>query len=223
MATRKLERKLRGTYKTDKPWTLMWTFLILLLLLGIVAPNFVNDENSQRSFDIRINFRNVGFLSFLAVVSTVLLVFALTRVVVVVRWSLYWLLATLSVLYLWNGNINLFSEDTPMPLFVCFAVLEFSTFALHVCTRFIYPRFVQTNFFRENIGVVWWFGLRPVFRQKFTMTYDSELFGFETRRSCTYRGELDSEGLPHGFGNWLDDSYHGVRFAFQFGFCTLTW
>ncbi|KAH9261258.1 hypothetical protein BASA81_000962 [Batrachochytrium salamandrivorans] len=210
MAYRKLERQLRGTYKTDKPWTLFWTFMILLLLFGLVAPNFVKDEaNSHRSFDISINLRNVGFWSFLAVVFTVLLVFALTRVVVVVRWSLYWLLAALSILYLWSGSINLFSEDTPLPLIITFAVLEFSTFALYISQQIIYPKFARSNFFRENIGVVWWFGLRPVFKQKFTLTYDSDTFGLQGRRSCTYRGELDADGLPHGFGNWLDDSYHG--------------
>jgi hypothetical protein len=45
MAHRKLERQLRGTYKNDKPFTLLWTFLTLLLLFGLVAPTFVTDQN----------------------------------------------------------------------------------------------------------------------------------------------------------------------------------
>ena len=214
MYYRKLERQLRGTYKNDKPWTILWTFLTLLLLFGLIAPNFVNTNNdnddshsdSKKSFDIRVNIRDLGFLSLMAIVSTVTLVYTLTRVVVVVRWSLYWLLATLSILYLWKREFNIFSNDTPLILLVGFGVLEFLTFFMYILLNFIYPHFVQSEVFRKNVGITWWFSLKPI--THWTLTYAPSNW-FESRRTCTYRGETDVDGYPHGFGNWLDDSFHG--------------
>lgn len=178
MSQRKLERALRGTYENDKPFVMLWVFLTLMLLFGIVAPNFVKDDDTgKKTIDIQLN-TNLGFLSLMAVILTGLFVYTLTRVVVVVRWSLYWLFATLSILYLWKRNINLFSSDTPTILLVGFGVMEFLTFAIYVTTNFIYPPFLSSDFFRRHVGVTWWWGLRPVFsangtRQPWTFTYNS--------------------------------------------------
>jgi hypothetical protein len=212
MSKRKLERQLGGTYKENKPWTIMWTFLTLLLMFGLIAPHVAQNkegEGGKKSIEIQVDVRDLGFISFMALVSTVFLVYTLTKVVVVVRWSLYWLLATLAILYLWKRQYNLFSRDAPLLLVVSFGILEFLTFTTYITMNFIYPRTLSTEWFREYVGITWWWDLKSMpGHQPWTFTYRSSN-PLEGRRTCTYRGETDGQQKPHGFGHWLDDAFHG--------------
>jgi hypothetical protein len=108
---------------------------------------------------------------------------------------------------LWKREYNIFSKSTPPIVIVAFCVLEFLTFALHFLSNYAYPPLLSSAFFREWIGVSWWWRVRPMPSQAWTFTYQGD--PFEGRRTCTYRGETDPNGLPHGFGHWLDDSFHG--------------
>jgi len=201
MMHRKMLRKIWGTYESDKPWVMLWVFLTLLLMLGVAGANFKGGNIS-----IKLNTGQIGFWSLVTVVIFSILVYTLTKVIVVVRWMLYWLLLAEVINLLINKDYNLFGEHASLGLLVSLAVLEVCTFAIYVFINYLYPKILASDWFRNTVGARQWWEVRSI--GPWTLTYASGI-AKSHRSTCTYRGQTSAAGLPHGYGHWMDDSYHG--------------
>mmetsp|Transcript_45198 Transcript_45198/g.72461 ORF Transcript_45198/g.72461 Transcript_45198/m.72461 type:complete len:1349 (-) Transcript_45198:1079-5125(-) len=198
MQNRKVMRKINGTYESDRPWTMVWVFLTLLLIFGVAGASFVNGN-----FSLKFNTGQLGFWSLVTVLSFSILFYTLTRVMIVIRYMLYGLLVAEVLNLLINKEYNLFGEKTPTWLIVLLSVFEFVTLMVHIWVHYIYPKVLATDWFRETIGAQRWWEVRMI--GPWTLTYST---GFG-RATCSYRGQTNASGLPHGYGHWMDDSYHG--------------
>lgn len=203
MQARKTQRQRSGIYEGDKPWKTLWAFLILLLVFGFFAPKFYN---GKFEFDFHLNVRDIGFFSLAALLLGGLLLYTMTRAIVVVRWALYWLLLAEVLLYLLEREYNIFSEKTPWILQVSLVAAEFLTFAIYALIHYFYPWFINSHTFSNVIGARKWWHTKNI--GPWTYTYKSGVVCLE-RHTCSYRGAVNAKGLPHGYGHWMDDHYHG--------------
>jgi hypothetical protein len=103
-----------------------------------------------------------------------------------------------------------------------FLSLEGCVLLGHVVLHWLYPR-VLDFMFRHKLKVVisWWFGadlLHPSTfdngeedyeTARFTVNYRQFGWLLPLRRQAQYRGSVDCQGRPHGWGQWTDNSYHG--------------
>jgi len=199
MQKRMLLRKIWGTYDSNRPWTMFWTFMTLLLIFGAAGASL-----SWSEFSFKLNIGELGFWGLVTIVTFAMLVYTLTRILVVFRWMLYWLLAAEALNIMMHREYNLFSKKTPTWLVVILLVVEFMTLAIYLLIHFAYPALLSSEFFRKHIGGIWWWEVRII--GPWTLTYTNES---GNRHTCTYRGETNEQGLPHGYGHWMDDSYHG--------------
>jgi len=199
MQMRKMQRRIHGTYESDKPWTMLWVALTLLLVFGVIGASFVEGR-----FEFKFTTGQIGFWSLATVVTFLILVYTLTRVIVVVRWMLYWLLFAEVLNVLVNHEYNFFSSKTPPWLLGLLLGLEVSTLCTYLFVHYVYPELLGSEWFRRTIGPKRFWEVRAI--GPWTLTYSS---GFFTRSTCSYRGRTDSSGFPHGYGHWMDDSYHG--------------
>mmetsp|Transcript_34282 Transcript_34282/g.54915 ORF Transcript_34282/g.54915 Transcript_34282/m.54915 type:complete len:742 (+) Transcript_34282:291-2516(+) len=194
MQLRKHERVLSGVYKHHKPWMGLWVLVLLLFVAGI-AHAYV--ESGVISIKVSGGFFVVFFV--------MVVLYVVAKLVIVVRWMLYWLLFGIVLNLLATDKFTIFDEGTPTWLIYLMCFLEGLTVLLFVSMHYLYPWFIRSWFFVRYIGIERFWRIRRI--QPFTVTYrDQYMF---SRKSCTYRGETDKHGLPHGYGQWMDDSYNG--------------
>ncbi|CAG8690465.1 3565_t:CDS:2, partial [Scutellospora calospora] len=139
----------------------------------------------------------------------------------VVRWCFYWLaIATIILLIINRGSIvnennSGFAStfETRLVLIILGAV-EALTLIIWVIIRFGYPNIVIDAYWLDTI---WWWRIKQAdtkgiegkavgcFRY---FAWESYSVWFR-HGVVTYRGEVDEDGFPHGFGEWVDDSFDG--------------
>jgi hypothetical protein len=178
-----------------------------------VAPSF-----TKGNITVHVNFQDVGFYSLAVLIVTGLLVYTLTRVMVVVRWALYFMLLAEALFYFLEGKANIFATPSKVPwLQWGLIVVEALTFIIYFTVHYVYPRVLRSQFFRNAIGARFWFGVKPILSGPETSTLGRVLslsyFNgprlYTPRSTCTFRGAVDEFGLPHGVGRWMDDGKHG--------------
>eukprot|EP00512_Aurantiochytrium_limacinum_P009237 CAMPEP_0171540126 /NCGR_PEP_ID=MMETSP0960-20121227/1009_1 /TAXON_ID=87120 /ORGANISM="Aurantiochytrium limacinum, Strain ATCCMYA-1381" /LENGTH=1177 /DNA_ID=CAMNT_0012087263 /DNA_START=478 /DNA_END=4011 /DNA_ORIENTATION=+ len=199
METRKHLRRIWGTYRSDRAYAMWWAFLTLLLVFGVAGANLSNE-----GFWIKFNIGQLGFWGLITVIMVSIIVYTMTRILVVFRWMLYWLMLAEALSIMINKEYNLFGSKTPGWITICLIVCETLTLSIYLFIHFVYPRLLASNWFRKHIGAIRWWEVRMI--GPWTLTYSS---GLSHRYTCTYRGETNSDGLPHGLGHWMDDAYHG--------------
>ena len=78
----------------------------------------------------------------------------------------------------------------------------------YVFTIFIMPFITNSNWLAKTGFARWFWSMK--LKSDYEMTYKSKpLLPFSRRQICSYQGQTDSKGLPHGQGTWYDFSYNG--------------
>ncbi|GBG24405.1 Hypothetical Protein FCC1311_006232 [Hondaea fermentalgiana] len=199
MEMRKHLRRIWGTYSSDRPYTMLWAFLTLLLVFGVLGASL-----SKEGFWIKLNIGQLGFWGLITIITVAIIVYTLTRVIVVFRWMLYWLMLAEALNIMLNQEYNLFGSKSPGWLTISLIVVEILTLGIYLFVHYAYPRLLASDWFHRHIGAKRWYEVRMI--GPWTLTYSS---GLTHRYTCTYRGETNADGLPHGVGHWIDDAYHG--------------
>ena len=187
MFHRKLMRRLEGTYESDKPWVSAWVFLTLIVVFGLAVPSL-----SDETIDLEISFSNLGFVSLMAFVSLVFFIYTLTKVVVVVRWCLYWLLFIMSLTYFVTGSLNVFGSDTPDAFWIALVTVETLTLLAYAAVHYAYPYLVVRRYLSPRTS----WSLDEI--DPYTFTYAAG--GGAGRKTGRYRGDVHGGGLADGAG-----------------------
>lgn len=97
---------------------------------------------------------------------------------------------------------------------ISLGLLEASTLIIWGVIRFVYPRIIR---YAHWLDTIWWWRIKKAdikdlegevvgcFRY---FSWESYSFWFR-HGYVTYVGDVDSNGLPHGRGEWIDDSFDG--------------
>ncbi|CAG8616158.1 14676_t:CDS:2 [Cetraspora pellucida] len=184
MAFRKCERQARGRYQnvsTWKRWPEFGTLVALFLLMMYVY----------------------------------------YKITEVVRWCFYWLaIATIILLIINQGSIvnenksGFASTYETRLVLIVLGMFEALTLIIWVLIRYGYPKIVRDAYWLDTI---WWWRIK----QDDDRGIEGDTvgcfryFGWESYSLCfrhgivKYVGQVDENGLPHGPGEWVDDSFDG--------------
>eukprot|EP00668_Euglena_longa_P000044 GGOE01000054.1.p1 GENE.GGOE01000054.1~~GGOE01000054.1.p1 ORF type:complete len:893 (+),score=256.80 GGOE01000054.1:92-2680(+) len=104
------------------------------------------------------------------------------------------------------------TESTLVQKIILFFLLalELATLVVWFYSHLLYTFLVKSG----RLTAKGWWKLRayPNFPNTYTFwTHCDFPHLIRSRHTCQYRGELNAEGRPHGWGQWIDDSSHGER------------
>eukprot|EP00546_Thalassionema_frauenfeldii_P015165 CAMPEP_0178917944 /NCGR_PEP_ID=MMETSP0786-20121207/13545_1 /TAXON_ID=186022 /ORGANISM="Thalassionema frauenfeldii, Strain CCMP 1798" /LENGTH=399 /DNA_ID=CAMNT_0020591585 /DNA_START=19 /DNA_END=1215 /DNA_ORIENTATION=- len=81
------------------------------------------------------------------------------------------------------------------------------TIAFAIFQHYFYPKWIRSNSFQEKIGAKLFWGIYQVDHDSWTITYGKT---YCKNHTCQYEGDVSPDtGLPHGFGEWIDDCSGG--------------
>eukprot|EP00667_Euglena_gracilis_P002574 EG_transcript_2573 len=112
-----------------------------------------------------------------------------------------------------NGTTAcLATESTLVQKIILFTLLalEGTTLVVWFYSHLLYTYLVKSG---RLTAKGWWKLLPyPNFPNTYTFWTHSDFpHLIRSRHTCQYRGEVNAEGRPHGWGQWIDDSRHGER------------
>ena len=201
MKHRQMERERNGHQKKSKKTHFIALFVLLLLIFGVGASYF---SGSQFTTTLTFETWQIAVIGFWFLVCVgILSIFSESPYFSAICWMLvYWpLLAMVAALIFYgNADFTIVSEW----LLVLFIVAEVITFFITLWVHYLHPKIISSKWFRTNIGVKQWH-VQVV--ADWTMTYNAGLW--RRRYTCKYEGSFNDDGLPHGPGKWIDDSYGG--------------
>lgn len=216
MKLRKLNRALTGTKTKKTKFEFLALVAYFVLAFGVVS--YTSTETEQEAVPGQPEARRIIVLDLSEIIFIMIYILVVSLITSVFRESkfitlLYWMFIYLPLFFMvvafimddvgelgdWGG----FLGRNPV---VAFLLITAEMFVLTVFLSLykIYPKVVQSNWFRrkKRAGVFW----RIKVISDWTMTY---VGSWGRRFTCKYDGETNEDGLPHGFGRWLDDSFSG--------------
>ena len=117
-----------------------------------MAPSFAHGN-----INIHVNFQDLGFYSLSVIIVTGLLVYTLTRVMVVVRWALYWMLLAEALFYFLEGKANIFATPSKVPWLQWGLIgVEALTFIIYIIVHFVYPRMLRSQVWKDAVTFSQW-------------------------------------------------------------------
>jgi len=203
MTNRRLLRKYHGTHKPSRLSFVLWSCAFLGIIAGFVTVSY------QGTLSIKIDL-STGIFGIL--LPLVLLYIAL-RVVMIVRWCLFWLaLGTVLLVLIDHGDVKGFERSwVSGAVVISMLSLQAITILAWLLLRRCYPLAVQRGWLCGSIsrfysikpagaGMPWQYVYKP------PTTADC-IHG--ARCTFTYDGEVDDCGRPHGWGSWSDSAPRG--------------
>ena len=100
-------------------------------------------------------------------------------------------------------------------MIIALAAIEGLTLFNWIIIRYIYPRIVKDA---EWLDTIWWWRIKQMNHVPAREEYAVGCFQYFAWESynlwfrhgvVTYVGEVSAKGLPHGHGEWVDDSFDG--------------
>mmetsp|Transcript_3835 Transcript_3835/g.4423 ORF Transcript_3835/g.4423 Transcript_3835/m.4423 type:complete len:820 (+) Transcript_3835:32-2491(+) len=206
MQRRKNKRKSNGTEKHGHKYNHHVIALICLLTVvyGVFGTTPVEDEST---LSITLDFYEMLTLgSWIATSIIVSALYSGTKFMTLCYWVfIYWPILH-AVVYFFLGKEERYGI-TFNKIRWTFVFLESFTIFLFLIARVWYPRYIGSKQFLKIGRARNFWRIRAV--SKWTMMYDGKYGRFSNRHTCKYEGEINENGLPHGFGYWLDDDPNG--------------
>jgi len=201
MRYRKLERDLNGHQEKSKKTHLIALLVLLILIFGGAASY---SSGSEISTTITLEIWQIALVAFWFLLCVSLLsMFSDSPHFSAICWMfVYWPLMGIVLALLFYGTTNFTTVATW--ILVSFIVAEILTFLVTLWVHLLYPKIICSEWFRKRIGAKHW---KVKVLSGWTMTYNSGIC--RKRYTCKYEGKFNAEGLPHGPGKWIDDSYGG--------------
>ncbi|EER02134.1 hypothetical protein Pmar_PMAR028513 [Perkinsus marinus ATCC 50983] len=214
MEHRRLERSLEG-YRMEPSWgarfaaELVVVLVAFILLSNSIGSNIVGQilrEKNTRALLLVVPGAVTGFFIAVALISIALRKRSAISTLAVV----FLLIGVVWIIWLYNP-----ADKWPAPslkniiiVSVVVASLEVLLFLIYVTIHFGYPYMLKKV--HPDFLVKHWWRLHQVDEEN-AFGYSYQRYGIFslTRNICNYHGDVDSEGRPHGFGVWTDDSRHG--------------
>jgi hypothetical protein len=226
MQLRKINRGLTGTKKREKAYEFVAVAVFLVILYSVGTQTSTGDDNDDGldDSDGAIGMNKV-FVSltlwhivciglWLYISALVTNIFRESRFINLLYWMIIYLplLATIAS-FLFDpktqatkkGSLRYFTfgEVVGFLLFVAEALAV----AIHVIKYYLYPRLLNSKWFRKKSRAASFWKVSVV--SDWTMTYLTSWGRFGRRNTCKYDGERNRHGAPHGIGRWFDDSFDG--------------
>jgi len=224
MKLRKLNRALTGTKTKQTKFQLFALVAYFVLAFGVLQyssqesagdKNCNGDNNDNNNNTRRIIVLDLGdiimMMVYILAVLIVTNIFRESKFITLLYWMFIYLPLAAMILGFMLGDtdsVDNFLGTHPIVL-VMLIVAEIAVLVTFLSLYKLYPKLVQSAWFRRKsrAGIFW----RIKVVSDWTMTY---VGSWGKRYSCKYDGEtnqlhINSSGLPHGLGRWLDDSYSG--------------
>ncbi|KAL1520727.1 hypothetical protein AB1Y20_022295 [Prymnesium parvum] len=207
MAYRRLQRQIHGIYsKPRRGRDALWIFLFVALEVGLASVSFTNGVSVK--FDITSNLLAL-------LVNMVALYVALSTVVSMFRWAIFWLAAGSATMVLitfdprvlfWRGGEVVSFADMSTWVGSLTAVLIFVSLLVGLLRRHFYPLAMRRGYLCfSNLTSL--YRIRPIAQGRYS--YRLGWVGCSRKHTFGYVGEVDELGRPHGVGTWTDDADHG--------------
>jgi Alpha/beta hydrolase of unknown function (DUF900) len=114
----------------------------------------------------------------------------------------YWPLLALAATLIFQGSTE--DLDRTTLIFVGLLVADILTLLVSFTMHYLYPRWIRSEWFEKNVSSERFFSVQLL--SGWTMTYQTGFACWSKRHTCLYKGDFDENGLPHGYGEWTDDS-----------------
>lgn len=200
MRHRELERGLNGIQTKHSKFHLVALMLMLMSLFGVGVSNF-NDGTLTAFIQVEI-WQLIVLCFWFLFCSVMLSAFSDSIYFGAILWcSVYWPLLAMASTLLFRGSTDL---DQRTWIFVGLLVAEIMTILMSFTLHYLYPRWIRSEWFEQNISSERFFSVQVL--SGWTMTYKTGFACWRHRHTCMYQGAFDDQGLPHGYGQWTDDS-----------------
>ncbi|CAH0477644.1 unnamed protein product [Peronospora belbahrii] len=215
MTGRRLQRRYRGVYQKYSVMAQLITWGIVIYVMVVFAVLAVNnsaDTSEQASLSDGVFY--------FAVIALAL--YLLVKLALIIRWIIYWIILAELLTYAITGNLyvlfwiddNAVTDTDRQVRYIMVIVLvlvEILTIVTYWFTHYAYLRMVLD----EKFDLQDWWNIKPGIETN-TLTYRSKArFYTRKRHVIKYRGGLNAQGQPHGYGMWTDTGYHGEKLTGQ--------
>ena len=205
MHLRKMNRAMSGTKRREKKYEYAAVLLYLVIVLSTKNWESEPGETDETDYFVMLTFSQVVVLA-----AWLSVAFVVTSVLEESRF--------IALLYLMVVYIPLIYEVAYFVLIdagerqiwgVAFVVTETLALALFVFIYYLFPRFINSIWFRRKGRASWYF--RVDLFSDWTMAYTRRTgrCGLGSRHVCKYNGDTNEKGQPHGIGRWFDDAHEG--------------
>ena len=205
MHLRKMNRAMSGTKSREKKYEYAAVLLYLVIVLSTKNWESEPGETDETDYFVMLTFSQVvvlaAWLSVAFVVTSVLeesrfiaLVYLMVVYIPLIYEVAYFVLIDAGERQIWG---------------VAFVVTETLALALFVFIYYLFPRFINSIWFRRKGRASWYF--RVDLFSDWTMAYTRRTgrCGLGSRHVCKYNGDTNEKGQPHGIGRWFDDAHEG--------------
>lgn len=205
MKRRLLQREWNGRRERRNNKDLIALLILLVILYGAGAASY----NIRGDYTITLNLAQMTAIGmWILGVTFITYTLGKTKFISVLYWILvYW---PLCAAFASVATSPFFPSESKLKYYIIFYALsgvDVLTIAVFLVKTYFYPFFIDTKYFRETLGAGKFWGIRVV--SDWAMTYEGSITKCKKRYACKYEGELNENGLPHGTGQWIDDSYWG--------------
>jgi hypothetical protein len=240
MQLRKSNRALTGTKSRNTMYEFSAVAIFLTIIFSTAAQDCYeeggactksDDDDDDSAAFVSLTFGQVvgiGFYTFCAIVIST--VFKESRFIEL----LYWMLIYLPLIFIMLASVvdkeernylrnDLLSVEAIMGIF--FLVAECLAALIFIGIYFLYPKLVNSVWFRNHsrAAMMFW-NVNVVADWTFSYTKRKSRLLLGRNHICKYQGDIDpgggggvgdgpssrSTGLPHGIGQWFDDSAEGM-------------
>jgi hypothetical protein len=195
MFQRELHRANNGHYKKSKLEEL-WVLLLVLTFSAVVGATVFKSVHEPQF--LRFKWKELTLFSF----AVPILIYAMLKISLVIRWFLYWVVVATSLLFLFDTFIiDQTAKDHLVKLVVImFVVFELATVFIHFWESWIFPLLVF-RLSKRDPQQFW--DVQTTARPGF---YTLKRFlQFSPCKTFSYVGRVNKEGEPHGFGKWTSE------------------
>lgn len=205
MQLRKLDRALTGTKSRNTSYEFMALAVMLVLIYSAGSLSWDEEQLDAEAF-VSLSFNQVILIGvWLFVANLVTSVFRESKFIEL----LYWIVVYIPLLSI-VAELAFVKDETGLPVVTILLVIaEVLAVVIFFSIYWLYPHILNSNWFRRNGRVSFFFRVRLV--SDWTMTYvrKRSRCGLGTRQTCKYSGEVNDRGQPHGLGRWFDDAFDG--------------
>ena len=205
MKRRRLEREWNGRQERRNTRDLIALLILLVILYGAgVASYTIKDD-----YTITLELGQMIFIGmWILGVTFITFAFGKTKFITILYWMLVYLpLIAIFASVATSPFLQNQHELKRKLLTYGFLIVQILSFWGFLMRTYFYPFIINTKFFRETLGAGKFWGIRVV--SEWAMTYEGSFTRCSKRCACKYEGEFNPNGLPHGSGQWIDDSYWG--------------
>lgn len=220
MHVRKLQRYLYGLALRRSAVAIFWVVAYIGALAVGLLLSWTGTRGSFGALAGRWPHASVSDFLTATVLCVVMLGTAVPNILqvdAVWRWATYWTYILALTLVLTQDFAG--SDELRIMAAISLIVVEALTFCVWGLLQHILPELLLRLVAALDARMLWHLEAQPTSHAStgYTFTYKAKLLGCiswpgRSTRTCSYVGGVASHsGRPHGYGEWLDDSFRGER------------